>query len=80
MWNLRKKQMNKQNKTERDSLTQETNCWFTRLRALGGAHKIGIGLLEVQTSSYKVNNSWDVMYSLENIANNSVIVLFGDRW
>ena len=42
--------------------------------------EIGEGYLEVQTSSYKINKSWDVTQSIGNIVNNIVITLYCDRW
>ena len=33
---------------------------------------MGKGGQKVQTSSYKINKSWDVMYSMMNTVNNTV--------
>ena len=30
--------------------------------------------------SYKINKTWDEIYSKRNMINNSVITLHGDRW
>ena len=46
-----------------------------------GAGEIGEGDKVIQTASYKKTVSHeDVMYSIENIVNNIVITLNGDRW
>ena len=34
---------------------------------------------EVQTCSYKLNKSWDVIYSTGNIVNKIVMILYRDR-
>ena len=57
-------------------------------RQTGGCQKkqecrmreINEGKQKVQTSSYKINESWDEIYSMGNIVNNNVISLYGDRW
>ena len=36
--------------------------------------------IEVQTSSYKINKSGAVIYSIRNIVDNTEIILHGDRW
>ena len=38
-----------------------------------GVGEIGEGGQEVQTSSYKINNSWDVMYNMVTTVNNTVL-------
>ena len=42
--------------------------------------EINKGGQEAVTSSYKINKSWDAIYIIENIVNNIVISLYGDRW
>lgn len=44
-----------------------------------GADEMGDGYKTVQTCSYNKKKSWGVMYSIENIFNNNVITLNGDR-
>ena len=36
---------------------------------------MGEGSQKVQTSSYKVNKSWDVIYSMVTIVNNTVLYI-----
>ena len=42
--------------------------------------KISKGDKEAQTSSYKINKSWDAIHVIENIVNNIVITLYGDEY
>ena len=35
---------------------------------------------EEQSSSYRINKSGDVMYSMRDTVNNKVITVCGDRW
>lgn len=32
------------------------------------------------SSSYKINKSWDVLYTVENTLSNILMTLYGDRW
>ena len=41
-----------------------------------GVGKMGEGSQKVQTSSYKVNKSWDVIYSMVTIVNNTVLYIW----
>ena len=45
-----------------------------------GMIEIGEGDEEIQTFAYKINESWDEMYSMGNTINNTAITLYSDRW
>ena len=45
----------------------------------GEMSEIGEEDQEVQTTSYKINKSWDIIYSVGNIVN-YITTLCGDRW
>ena len=49
-------------------------------REVESKSEMGEGDKEVQTSSYKTNESQKCMYTVPNIVNNNVISLYGDRW
>lgn len=42
-------------------------------------NEMGEGSLDVQTSSYNINESYDEMYSMANTANGNVTSLCGKR-
>ena len=66
-----KKQTKKQNKIK---LTGTENK-LVAARGDGGSRvgKMGEGGQEVQNFRYRINKSWDVMYSVVNIVNNIVL-------
>lgn len=78
MWSLKKRTKDPANKTKQ----KQTNRYRKKNGGLpqgrGVAGKIDEEDLEIQTSSYKINRE-DVKYSIRNTANNTVIILFGDR-
>ena len=43
-------------------------------------NEIGEGDEEIQTSAYKINESWDEMSSMGNTINNTAITLYSGRW
>ena len=38
--------------------------------------EMGEGGQEVQTSSYKINKSWDIRYSIMTIINNPMVIIY----
>lgn len=45
---------------------------------VGVSSKMGKGDQEVQTISYNISKSWDILYSMDNRVNNIVFMLYGD--
>ena len=45
-----------------------------------GMSEIGEGDEEIQTSTYKIKETWDEMYSMGNTISYTTITLYSDRW
>ena len=77
MWNLKKKIQRSKTKQIRLTDTQY-KCVFAEGEAGGRMGKIGEGNQEVKTSSYKVINHRDIIYSTGSMVKITVITLCGD--
>ena len=63
MWTQKKTKTNKNKKPHR----------YMWLLPQAGEGKLGEGGQKVQTSSYKISKSWDVIYSMLTTANNALL-------
>ena len=80
MWNL-KQWTEKQSQiiSKQSHRCRERTSGCSRRGGVGRRNEICEGDQEAQTSSYKINESQDEVYSMENIVNNYVIFVFGDQ-
>ena len=65
MWNLKTKQESQAHRYREQTRGCQRRVWGVIERGEGGS--------KVQTSSYKINKSWDVMYSLVTVVNNTAL-------
>ena len=78
-WNVKKRRTtNEQNKTETESLILRTNKLLPDGEGMEEERNKLRESEELQTSGYKINESWKINHIMGEIVNNNVISLYGD--
>ena len=78
MWNLKKKKYKGAKQNKSDLQIHSTNVCLLKGRQVEGWAKLGEGNQKVKTSSYKVINHRDIIYSTGSMVKITVITLCGD--